>query len=404
MNPDIATNPVIAARPTAKAAAGRLFFIDNIRWVMIMLVLSMHAAVTYSGHGSWYYNEPSPVSRPEDLIFLTYQFFLQSFFMGLLFFVAGYFVPGAFDKKGPGVFLKDRAFRLGWPSLLWIFVLQPVTGYYAAGNWAAGDPDRSFFREYAHYITRGRFLSGNGPLWFCIALLFFCCCYAGWRVLTGDSRRVGSAPAAWSGRFPGTASVLSLILLIAVCSFLVRIPWPNGTSFYNMQFCYFSEYVAFFIAGTLAWRRGWLTNLPTAVGRRWGLTAVFLGLIYWIALLVLGGAFNGQGSTYGGGWHWQSAGLCLLEAFAGTGISIGCLALFREKFNRQGKWAAFFSANAFAVYVFHPPILIAITRLMGSQQVDPLVKFLLATVLSIVASFAICGLVIRKIPVLKSIL
>jgi len=131
-----ATAPIAetAPRPATRTPTARLLFIDNIRWVMIMLVLSMHAAVTYSNHGSWYYNEHVPLSRPEDLGFLTYQFFLQSFFMGLLFFVAGYFVPGAYEKKGPRRFLKDRAFRLGWPSLLYVFVLQPLTGYYAAGQ------------------------------------------------------------------------------------------------------------------------------------------------------------------------------------------------------------------------------------------------------------------------------
>jgi fucose 4-O-acetylase-like acetyltransferase len=410
MNPDIAATEISLAGTTAptaappKTAAARLLFIDNIRWVMIMLVLSMHAAVTYSNHGSWYYNEHVPLSRAEDLGFLTYQFFLQSFFMGLLFFIAGYFAPGAFDRKGPALFLKDRAFRLGWPSLLWIFILQPVTGYYAAGNWAADDPNRSFFREYAHYIIRGRFLSGNGPLWFCIALLFFCCCYAGWRMLTRRSPGLASVKAVRPGPFPNVARVTALILIIALSSFLVRIPWPNGTSFYNMQFCYFSQYVAFFIAGTLAYRRSWLTTLSAAVGRRWGLTALFLGLLYWFALLIQGGAFKGQGDSYGGGWHWQSAGLCLLEAFAGTGISIGCLALFREKINKQGKWAAFFSANAFAVYVFHPPVLIVITRLMGDWHVDPLLKFLLATVLSIAATYTLSAVVIRRLPLLKAIL
>src|SRR4030095_14518210 len=33
----------------------RLAFIDNIRWTMILLGLSMHAADTYSPLGSWYY-------------------------------------------------------------------------------------------------------------------------------------------------------------------------------------------------------------------------------------------------------------------------------------------------------------------------------------------------------------
>src|SRR5215475_14279633 len=98
----------------------RLYFIDNLRWTMIMLVISMHAAVTYSNHGSWYYNEPAQLNRAGDLTFLTYQVFLQSFFMGILFFVAGFFVPGAFDRKGPGRFLRDRAWRLGMSSLFYI--------------------------------------------------------------------------------------------------------------------------------------------------------------------------------------------------------------------------------------------------------------------------------------------
>src|ERR1700733_14344373 len=66
----------------------RLLFIDNIRWVMILFVLSMHAAVTYSNVGSWYYNEPATLGQGAKMGFVTYQFFLQSFFMGFLFFIA----------------------------------------------------------------------------------------------------------------------------------------------------------------------------------------------------------------------------------------------------------------------------------------------------------------------------
>src|SRR5580692_2126131 len=113
--------PGVQVAPTRPA---RLIFIDNIRWVMIMLVLSCHAAVTYSGHGSWYVREPAKLGILQDLTFLTYQELLQSFFMGFLFFIAGYFVPGAYDKKGAGRFFRDRAYRLGLPSLFFIFVIQ----------------------------------------------------------------------------------------------------------------------------------------------------------------------------------------------------------------------------------------------------------------------------------------
>jgi glucan biosynthesis protein C len=386
--------PGVQAAP-ARPAAARLIFIDNIRWVMIMLVLSMHAAVTYSGHGSWYVKEPAKLGFAQEFTFVTYQVFLQSFFMGFLFFLAGYFVPGAFDKKGALCFVRDRAYRLGLPSLLFMLVIQPLTCYYVAGVW---NTDQGFFGAYGHYMLSRRVLSGSGPLWFCVALLFFNAVYAAWRVVFGPAARPARVKP-----FPRSAEIAAFIGVIAVCTFLVRIPWPNGTSFYNMQFCYFSQYVAFFIAGTLAYRQSWLSALPAALSRRWGLTGLFGGLLLWLLLIALGGATKTT-VPYDGGWHWQSLGMGLLESLAGTGISLGLLGLFRRHFNRQGRWAKFFSDNAFAVYVFHTPILIAITLGMTGLHWLPLGKFVLATMLCIAASYALCAGVFRRIPGLKKIL
>ncbi len=391
------------------AGAVRLLFIDNLRWVMIMLVLSMHAAVTYSGVGSWYYNEPVVPSRPELLIFVTYQAFLQSFFMGLLFFIAGYFVPGAYDKKGGLRFLKDRAFRLGLPTLLYVFLLQPLILFYIIRVWDPASADRSFFREYGHYISRGHWPGGTGPLWFCAALLIFCVGYAGWRRFGNGSRsgrgiagesRHSSGPRA----FPGKAAVGGFILAIALASFLVRIPWPNGTSFYNMQFCYFSQYILFFIAGTMAYRRSWLTTLTRQTGLFWGRAGLIGGLILWTVLLVTGGAFTGQAAAYQGGVHWQSLGLCCWESLAGVGLSLYCLVLFRSAFNRQGRIARFFSDNAFAVYVFHPPVLIAISLGIAGLHWPPPVKFVLVTLASIIVTYMVSAVILRKVPLLKKIL
>lgn len=85
--------------PARTPAPARLVFIDNLRWVMIVLVITMHAAVTYSNMGRWYYTEEAPLSLGSRLFFATYQVWLQAFFMGFLFFIAGYFVPPAFDRK-----------------------------------------------------------------------------------------------------------------------------------------------------------------------------------------------------------------------------------------------------------------------------------------------------------------
>jgi fucose 4-O-acetylase-like acetyltransferase len=114
----------------------RLEFIDNLRWVMIILMVSMHAAVTYSHVGSWYFMEDPKPERVVLLVFAAYQMFLQAFFMGFLFLIAGYFVPGAFDRKGLGHFLRDRSVRLRIPSLIYMVAIHPLTVYWLLGRFA----------------------------------------------------------------------------------------------------------------------------------------------------------------------------------------------------------------------------------------------------------------------------
>lgn len=92
---------------------------------MIVLVISHHAAVTYSHVGGWYYMDPGKPSLVTGLLLATFETFNQAYFMGFLFLIAGYFVPRAYDSKGPRRFLRDRVLRLGVPSLLFMLVIHP---------------------------------------------------------------------------------------------------------------------------------------------------------------------------------------------------------------------------------------------------------------------------------------
>jgi peptidoglycan/LPS O-acetylase OafA/YrhL len=392
--------PAIPAAGTdiTQKSAGRLLYIDNLRWVMIMLVLSMHAAVTYSHLGSWYFMENTPVSQAETFTFATYQVFLQSFFMGFLFFIAGYFVPKAYDTKGALRFLRDRAYRLGLPLLFFVFLLQPLS-IYCIFLFDKQAPWDSFGQLYGRYLHKGWWLGGTGPLWFCEALLIFCIVYALFRVLARKTNLIRSG-----NKLPSKKAIWGFIALIAGCSFLVRIPWPNGTSFYNLQFCYFSQYVFFFSAGILAYRGGWLNRIPSELGRYWGRIGLIGGIIIWIAGIALGGALKGHLAPYQGGWHWQSLLECFRDQLAGAGISIFLLSWFHRRCHRQGKFARFFSANAFAVYVFHTPVLITLSKIMIGLHWPLLLKFVLLTLLSILVTYVLSAIILRRIPLLKNIL
>lgn len=393
----VTLNTGINERPSSN----RILYIDNLRWVMIMLVLSMHAAVTYSHLGSWYFMEDTPVSMPETFVFATFQAWLQSFFMGFLFFIAGYFVPKAYDSKGPAKFLKDRAFRLGLPLLFFVFILQPVS---ICCIYLFDGPEAPGFKDiFVHYMSNGRWIGGTGPLWFCEALLIFCVGYVLFRLLEQKINSI-KPDINSSDKLPGKMAIIKFIAIIAVLSFLVRIPWPNGTNFANLQFCYFSQYLFFFGAGTLAYRKDWLRRLPKSMGSFWGWTALIGGMILWIVNIVFGGALKGNLVSYAGGIHWQSLVECCREQLVGVGLSIFFLIWFRERFNQQGNMAKFFSANAFAVYLFHTPILIALSKVMIGLHIPLLLKFVVLTLISIAVTYTLSALIFRKIPLLKNIL
>src|ERR1035438_3593585 len=86
----------------------RLGYIDNLRSTMIIWVVVFHTAITYSHIGSWYYSDPTPTGKVSSITFLTFEVHSQAFFMGILFLLAGYFVPASFDRKGFRRFMADR--------------------------------------------------------------------------------------------------------------------------------------------------------------------------------------------------------------------------------------------------------------------------------------------------------
>jgi hypothetical protein len=332
------------------------------------------------------------------LFFLFLETHLQAFFMGLLFLIAGYFVPGSCDRKGVGRFLADRAIRLGLPTLLYVCVIQPAIVYYLLSP-ERGEAIPSLGMIFHLYFASFDFLRGTGPMWFALALLIFTVIYALVRLL-GKSTVVDQCEAAP----PGNIGAAALIAIITVGAFLVRLVQPIGTSVLNMQLCFFTQYIVLFIVGICAYRRNWLVRLPQALGVRWLRLALGIGPVLWIAILILPNLSHHDVTPYAGGWHWQSFAYSLWESFFCVGFCLGLLVVFRDRWNRQGPFARFMSNNAFAVYVFHAPILIAITLLLRRLALTPFENFLLAAVITVPICFLGGEFVFRRVPGLKRIL
>ena len=384
------------AMATAKP---RLSWIDNLRWLVIVMVVLVHVCVTYSGLGSWYYHEAARLDVASQVVFYAFEIFSQSFFMGFLFLLAGAFVPAAYDRKGFGRFILDRLVRLGAPTLVFMFVLHPLTELIKGLYLEAPVRVARIAAFYKSYVGGLHFFRETGPLWFALALLVFSLAYGLARRAAEavGVRRAGGQPA-WRPVTHGT--IAALIAVLAGASFLVRLAQPIGTNWYNMQLCFFPQYILLFLVGLWAARSGFLDSVPYRFGMRWFRLALAAGIPAWAVLLATGGMLSGNLEAFGGGLHWQAAAYALWEAFFCVGISLGLLVLYRERANIRTRFTGFLADNNFGVYVFHTPILVAVTLALRTQAAHPLAKALIASAIVLPACFLFAALV-RRVPVLR---
>ena len=132
----------------------------------------------------------------------------------------------------------------------------------------------------------------------------------------------------------------------------------------------------------------------------WFRLALAAGIPAWIALLAGGGLFSGNLKAFGGGWHWQAAAYALWEAFFCVGVCLGLIVLFRERANTRSRLSGFLADNNFGVYVFHTPILVAVSLALRQAAWHPLAKALSVAVLVLPACFLFAALV-RRVPGLR---
>jgi fucose 4-O-acetylase-like acetyltransferase len=271
----------------------RLFFIDNLRILLICLVIMVHLSITYGGSGSWYYKE----GRPDELSFALLTFhnaIVQAFSMGLFFMVAGYFTPASYDRKGPRQFMRDRLLRLGIPLLCYDFIINPLLAYLlikAGVNKFDGSYRDGLIMYYSSFHI------GTGPLWFVEALLIFAFVYVFWRLL----KKLTAAPSHSNHKIPTNKSIALFSLALGLISFVVRIWLPVGWTYQplNLQVPFFPQYICLFFVGIIAYRRNWLTGISGNQGKLWLSVAIVLIAVLPL-LFVAGGGLDGDIRPFGG--------------------------------------------------------------------------------------------------------
>src|SRR5471032_500206 len=152
------------ANDQAATAQGRIVALDRARTFGTLLVVIYHSVIDYTFFG----NGDSMRWLGFDLVAL----FSDSFFMAFMFLISGLFVHDSLARRGAPGYLRHRAWRLGVPLLISIFVLIPIA-YYASflRYHPPGTTDFNFIHYWWHMLTVGPWPSGQS--WFLWVLLVF---------------------------------------------------------------------------------------------------------------------------------------------------------------------------------------------------------------------------------------
>jgi glucan biosynthesis protein C len=339
----------------------RIWFVDNFRTALIVLVVLHHVACIYSGLDAWYYTEKSD-SGLLGLVLAVFLLVNQAWFMGAFFLLSGLFTPMSYDRKGPRSFVKDRLVRLGIPLVVFYFLFNPI-------------------------LDHGRI--GSGPLWFVLALLVFDLCYVLYRRLT---RPRASAPKALSYK-----RILAFTAVLALTTYALRIVVPIGTWVPVIDFPtsdYLPEYVGFFVVGVMAYRNGWLDSVTDRMGR------AGFGMAIGATVLFLPPALAGGLDQFLGHGTVGSLFYALWDSTFAVGLVLGLLTLFRRRFDRESRYL---SRHVFTVYVTHAFVVTLFGYALSTVDIPTVAKVALGFLLVVPACFALAG-PIRHLPGVRQVL
>jgi uncharacterized membrane protein len=391
------TKEIAATRVAAKS--NRMMFMDNLRVFLTILVVVFHLSITYGADFSWFYTE-RPTTELASLITTLFVAICQFFFMGLFFLISGYFVPGSIDRKGSWKYIKDRLIRLGIPLVLFCLLVSPFTEYFKAATVYHSNPG-NFVGFTMQYWKTGPY--APGPLWFLEVLLVFSIVYALGRAILSLKKSTSSESSTAINKKPLTkAWFLAFILIVAPLNYILRIFFPIGSEWKHIELAFMPQYILMFSAGILAYRRGWLPDLPNGIRKTWSWIAVLATLALPV-IMVLTGITEGD-TSLAGGLNWQSAVISIWEPIYCLAMSILLLNLFQRRFNHQGALGQVMSKNAYTVYIIHPLVILPGAYLLRTISIDPLLKWVMVSPILVTLCFMVSQYLVRRIPLSEKVL
>ena len=357
----------------------RKHWMDNLRWVTVLLVLFYHVIYFYNNKGVFGgiggFGPYPEVPQYQDIV----MYILYPWFMPLLFILAGISARYALEKKSAGDWFKARTRKLLVPGTIGLFVFHWMTGYF---NTAVGRGLDIFdgMPGVAKYALMA--VSGTGPLWF-VQLLWLL------SIVLLLVRKLDSKDKFWNAC--GKLSIVWIIMLGVLFwageQTLIKNPRPESAdgllNLYKPVF-----YLICFLLGYFVFSHG---EVQQKIKQAW---IPLLGCAVVAGTVLIVTTF-GQDNTSA---IYMSSPLNCLYGW------LACLALmgwFQAKFDYTGKFAGYMTRTSYGLYIDHYLVVAAIGYMLKMYtQLPPVAIYIILTIAVFTLSPALYEL-LHRIPFIR---
>ena len=354
----------------------RKHWIDNLRWVTVLLVLFYHVIYFYNNKGVFggiggFGDGP----QYQDVV----MYILYPFFMPLLFLLAGISARYALEKYPAREWFKARTRKLLVPSTIGLFVFHWMVGYFNTVVAQRGD----VFDGIPGVVKYGIMaISGTGPLWFIQLLWLLCLVLLLVRKLDkNDKFRT------WFGKANIVWIILLGVLFWLSAQTLIKNPRPGSAdgliNLYKPVF-----YLVSFLLGYFVFSHD---EVQEKLGKAW---------IPLLACAVISGGIL-IGTTFGQNNTSPEYMSSPLNCLYGWLMCLAMMAWFKARFDRTGPFAMYMTKASFGLYIVHYLVIASLGYMMKTYtELPPWTMYLILAV----AVFTLSPLlyeIIRRIPFLR---
>lgn len=357
----------------------REHWLDNIRWMTVLLVLLYHVFYIYNSVGVFGGVGHFAETQYQDAV----MYLLTPWFMLLLFVVAGISARHALASRSLKEFTRSRTLKLLVPSTIGLFVFQWIVGWFNA--MASGAMQLEGVPGFIKYFIYA--LSGVGALWFAQDLWIFSLVLVLIVRISPKQRLLNVCEKA----SPWLLLIISFMLILGAAQIYVDAEAAPAIGLVNLYKPHY--YLMGFLSGYYIFSQPRVQALLMKHSH-------WLGGLAAASLIAYAIAFFGQDNSLPE--HLAMPAVQLL-AFL-TVIAI--IGLAKRHLARTSKFATYMTRSSYGLYVLHYSVLISAAYLLtgGFNIAECAIPPVLVYIGTAVAVFALTPLLnelIRRIPFLR---